>query len=59
MWFEIIFSLKINLDEIEIIPIGRVAKVEELASMLDCRIRRLHTSYLGLHLEAFLKSSKV
>ena len=40
MWFEIIFSLKINLDEIEIIPIGRVAKVEELASMLDCRIRR-------------------
>ena len=52
MWFEVVSGLKINLNKSEIIPIGIVADVEELASELGCKVRSLPTSYLALLLGA-------
>ena len=31
MWFEAISGLRVNLDKSELIPVGRVENVEELA----------------------------
>ena len=52
MWFEAMSGLKINLNKSEIIPIGPVANVEELASELGCKVGSLPTSYLGFPLGA-------
>ena len=52
MWFEAVSGLKINLNKSEIIPIGPLANVEELASELGCKVGSLPTSYLGLPLGA-------
>ena len=52
MWFKVMSGLKINLNKNEIIPIGTVANVEELASELGCKVGSLPTSYLGLPLGA-------
>ena len=49
MWFEALSGLKINLNKSEIIPIGPVDNVEELAKELGCKFP---TSYLGLPLGA-------
>ena len=52
MWFEVVSGLKLNLNKSEIIPIGPVANVEELASKLGCKVGSLPTSYMGLPLGA-------
>ena len=52
MWFETVSCLRINLNKSEIIPIGPVVNVEELAAELGCEVGSLHTSYLGLPLGA-------
>ena len=52
MWFEALSGLKINLNKSEIIPIGTVDNVEELASELGCKVGSFPTSYLGLTLGA-------
>ena len=52
MWFEAMTGLKINLDKSEIIPVGTVPNLVELASELGCKIGSLPTSYLGLPLGA-------
>ena len=52
MWFEALSGLKINLNKSEIIPIGTMDNVEELASELGCKVGSFHTSYLGLPLGA-------
>ena len=52
MWFKAVSSLRINLNKSEIIPIGPVGNVEELASELGCEVGSLPTSYLGLPLGA-------
>ena len=52
MWFEAVSGLRINLNKSEIIPIGHVVNVEELASELGCGVGSLPTSYLGLPLGA-------
>ena len=38
MWFEVISGLRVNLDKSELIPIGRVEDVEELAFELCCNL---------------------
>ena len=50
LWFKVISSLKVNMDESEAIPVGRVDSLENIVSMLGCRIGKLPTSYLGLPL---------
>ena len=55
-WFEVESSLRINLDKSEIIPVGEVEEVEELAVELGCRVGSLPSTYLGLLLGAPYKS---
>ena len=50
MWFEAISGLRINLDKSEILPVGRVDNLEELALELRCKVGMLSSSYLGLPL---------
>ena len=56
MWFEALSGLKINLNKSEVIPIGMVDNVEELASELGCKVGSLPTPYLGLPLGAKYKA---
>ena len=49
-WIEAAPGLRINLAKSEIIPIGEVEEVEELAVELGCRVGQLPTVYLGLPL---------
>ena len=59
MWFEAFSGLKINLFKSEIIPLGRVDNVEELAAELGCGVGSLPTKYLGLPLGAPHRASGV
>ena len=52
MWFEAISGLKINLAKSELISVGRVLNVEELASKVGCKVGVLPTTNLGLPLGA-------
>ena len=56
MWFGAMSGLKINLVKSEIIPIGLVTNLVELALELGCKIGSLPTSYLGLPLGAKYKA---
>ena len=52
MWFETISSLKINLSKCEVIPFKGVENLEDLASVLGCKVGNFPTTYLGLPLGA-------
>ena len=52
MWFEAMSRLKINLEESEVIPIGEVDLLEELACEIGCKVGKLPSFYLGLPLGA-------
>ncbi|RVX01863.1 hypothetical protein CK203_019500 [Vitis vinifera] len=56
MWFVAISGLRINLSKSELIPIGRVDNLEDLASALGCKEGALPTTYLGLPLGALSNS---
>ena len=56
MWFEAILGLRINLDNNELILVGYVKNVEDLAAKLGCKVGSLPSSYLGLPLGAPFKS---
>ena len=51
--------LRINLDKSELIPMGRVENVGELAQEFDCKISALPSSYSGLPLSARFKDVTV
>ena len=53
LWFKANFGLKVRLS------LGRVDCLENIVSVLGCRIGKLPTSYLGLPLGASFKSSRV
>ena len=55
IWFQAISGLKINLSKFELVPVGRVPNVIELASILGCRVSALPLTYLGLTLRATFK----
>ena len=59
MWSELISILKANREKNEAIPVRRVTIVEDVDSMLLCRVGKLPTSHLGLPLGASFKSSRV
>ena len=52
MWIEVMQWLRINLKKGDIILVGPIANVEELATKLGCGVSSLLTSYLGLPLGA-------
>ena len=49
-WFEAASGLRINLAKSEIILIGEVEEVDEMAVELGCRVGQLPAVYLGLPL---------
>nr|CAN77770.1 hypothetical protein VITISV_044337 [Vitis vinifera] len=58
-WFEAASSLRINLAKSEIIPVGVVEEIDELATELGCRVGSLPSQYLGLPLGAPNKAHSV
>ena len=58
-WFEAASGLKINLAKSEVILIGEVEDIDELAVELGCRVESLPTVYLGLPLKANHKASSM
>ncbi|RVW63201.1 putative ribonuclease H protein [Vitis vinifera] len=50
LWFEAASGLRINLAKSEIIPVGEVDEIEELAVELGCKVGSLPSQYLGLPL---------
>ena len=59
MWFEAMSGLKVNLDKSEIIAVGRVENVEELALEFGCKVSKFPSSYLGLPLGARYKEEAI
>ncbi|RVW88908.1 hypothetical protein CK203_045051 [Vitis vinifera] len=59
MWFEACSGLKVNLEKSELIPMGRVTDIEDLALELGCKVGGLPSRYLGLPLGAPFKSEVV
>ena len=59
IWFEVISSLRINMDKSEILPMGRAENLEKLALELGCKVRTLPSLYLGFPLGAPHKSVTV
>ena len=51
-WFEAASGLRINLAKSEIIPVGEVDEIDELAMELGCKVGPLPSQYLGLPLRA-------
>ena len=52
LWFEAASGIRINLAKSEIIPVGEVEVIEELAVELGCRVGSLPSQYLGIPLGA-------
>ena len=48
MWFEACSRLRVNLEKSELIPVGRVHDIEDLALELGCKVGGLPSCYLGL-----------
>ena len=59
MWFEAISRLKVNLEKSELILVGDVSNLKELAGIFGCKVGALPTTYFGLPLGAPHKSYKV
>jgi hypothetical protein len=57
--FEVVLELKINLSKSEIVSVGVVGDVEELASILGYDVASLPIKYLGLPLGAKYKDSNM
>jgi hypothetical protein len=49
----------INLSKSELVPLGQVSNVAELANILGCRVSTLPLAYLGLPLRAGFKKKVV
>lgn len=59
MWFKACSGLRINLEKSELILVGKVHNIENLALELGCKVGSLLSSYLGLPLGAPFKSVTV
>ncbi|RVW97198.1 putative ribonuclease H protein [Vitis vinifera] len=58
-WFEAASGLRINLAKSEIIPVGKVDEILEMAVELGCKVGQLLSTYLGLPLGAPNKAGYV
>ena len=54
-WLKASSNLKVNLNKSELISIGEIPRVEELAFMLGCGVGKLLVTYLGLPFGARFK----
>ena len=55
MWFEVVLDLRINLEKSELISVGRVENIDDVALDFGCRVGSLPSTYLGLLLGAPFK----
>jgi len=55
--FEATSELRINLGKSELVPIGEVENVDNLAQILGCRVAFLLMAYFGLPLAASFKAT--
>jgi hypothetical protein len=56
VWFEAISGLRVNLGKSELVQVGEVPFLEELADILGCQTSTFPMKYLGLPLGAKFKS---
>ena len=54
-----VFGLKINLGKSEMVSMGEVPNLEDLAQILGCQIASLPMKYLGLPLGATFKAKSI
>ncbi|KAG7992074.1 hypothetical protein I3843_02G109700 [Carya illinoinensis] len=54
--FEAVLGLKVNLAKSEVVPVGSVINLSEVAAILGCKVSLLPMKYLGLSLGAPHKS---
>ncbi len=59
IWFLAISGLKIDLTKSELVLVGHVPNVAELASILGSRVSALPLTYLGLPLGASFKRKTI
>jgi hypothetical protein len=59
IWFLAILGLKVNLSKSELVPVGYVPNVTELASILGCRVSDFPLTYLGLPFGATFKRKTI
>lgn len=59
LFFEVVSGLKVNLGKSEIIPIGHINNINDLAMNLNCKAGSFPITYLGLRLGAKFKEVKV
>ncbi|XP_042952153.1 uncharacterized protein LOC122289242 [Carya illinoinensis] len=57
--FEAVSGLKVNLSKSEMVPVGSVNNIQDLASILGCQISSLPLQYLGLPLGAAFKTKSI
>jgi hypothetical protein len=58
-WFEAISGLKINMLKSEMVPVGHVPNLVDLAAIMGCKIAQLPMSYLGMPLGTKFKSKSI
>ncbi|KAJ9705958.1 hypothetical protein PVL29_003867 [Vitis rotundifolia] len=58
-WFEAASGLRINLAKSELIPVGEIDNIEDMAVELGCKVGFLPSVYLGLPLGAHHKASSM
>lgn len=54
--FEAVTGLKVNMNKSEIVPIGEVTGIDDLAALLSCHVGSLPLQYLGMPLGASYKA---
>ena len=58
-WFEAVLGLKINFNKSEMVPVGNVPDLKDLAGIMGCKIIQIPMTYLGLPLGANFKSKSI
>ena len=57
--FQAITSVKVNVGKSEIVPMGEVSNLDDLASILRCRVGNLPMKYLEMPLGAPFKATSI
>jgi hypothetical protein len=57
--FEVVSGLKINLSKLELVPVGNVNNVVELASIMGCKVSYFPIKNVGLSLGASFKNKSI
>ena len=57
--FQAFTGLKVNVEKIEIVPVGEVNNLDALANILQCRVGSLPMKYLGMPLGTSFKIASI